>query len=268
MQILLASAKIMRERCHSAGIEVTHPMFGDVASKFAGDLARMTVDEIADAFACSRKIAELNIERYKIFGSDEAELVPAVFAYYGQAYKHLKADEFSVEELEWACSHLWISSCMYGLLRPSDVINQYRMDGSFILPSSGGVKVADFWKSRLTDILIDSVLADDGILVYLDTDEYRALFDWKRVLSSVSVIEPEFHILKEGRLTTPAVWAKTCRGAMTRYIIENRLTRVEQLNAFCANEFHYDACLSNADRPVFVRGFGTSDGKVRIHPHR
>ena len=253
MQILLASAKIMREGCHCVGIEATRPLFEDVASKFAGDLSRMTVDEIADAFACSRKIAELNIERYKIFGSDEAELIPAVFAYYGQAYKHLKADNLSAEELEWACSHLWISSCMYGLLRPSDVINQYRMDGSFILQSSGGMKVADFWKSRLTDILIDSVLTDDGILVYLDTDEYRALFDWKRVLSSVRVIEPAFHILKEGKLTTPAVWAKTCRGAMTRYIIENRITCPELLNSFCANDFHYDASLSEADRPVFVR---------------
>ena len=253
MQILLASAKIMRERCHCAGIELTQPLFEDVASKFATDLSRMTVDEIADAFLCSRKIAELNIERYRIFGSDEAELTPAIFAYFGHAYKHLKADELSSEELEWSCSHLWISSCMYGLLRPSDVINQYRMDGSFILPSSGGMKVAEFWKSRLTDILIDSVLADDGILVYLDTDEYRALFDWKRVLSSVRVIEPEFHILKDGKLTTPAVWAKTCRGAMTRYIIENRFTRPEQLNSFCANDFHYDASLSDAYRPVFVR---------------
>ena len=253
MQILLASAKIMREGCRCNGIAATRPLFEKVAAEFAADLSRMTLDEVADAFSCSMKIAQLNLERYKILGTEEAELTPAIFAYFGQAYKHLKADELSAEDLEWSCSHLWISSCMYGLLRPSDVINQYRMDGSFILPSSGGVKVSDFWKSRLTDLLIESVLADDGILIYLDTDEYRALFDWKRVLSSIRVIEPVFHVAKGDRLTTPAVWAKTCRGAMTRYIIENRITNPDDINSFNINGFQYDPSLSAPDGPVFVK---------------
>ena len=254
MQILLASAKIMREGCPCSGIEATHPRFEAVAAGFAADLARMAPDEIADAFSCSMKIAALNLLRYRVFNTDEAELSPAIFAYFGQAYKHLKADELSYGDLTWSCAHLWISSCMYGLLRPSDLIYQYRMDGSLTLPSSGGVKVSEFWKPKLTDILIDSVLADDGILVYLDTEEYRALFDWKRVLSCIRVIEPEFHILKDGKLTTPAVWAKTCRGAMTRYIIENRLTAPEALNSFDVNGFHYAQSLSTPERPVFLRG--------------
>ena len=253
MQILLASAKIMREGCRCGGIAAKRPLFEDVAAGFAADLSRMTVDEIADVFSCSMKIAQMNLDRYKIFGTDEAELTPAIFAYFGQAYKHLKADGLSAEDLEWSCAHLWISSCMYGLLRPSDVINQYRMDGSFILPSSGGVKVSDFWKSRLTDLLIESVLADDGILIYLDTDEYRALFDWKRVLSSIRVIEPVFHVAKGDRLTTPAVWAKTCRGAMTRYMIENRITNPDDINSFNINGFQYDPSLSAPDGPVFVK---------------
>ena len=253
MQILLASAKIMREGCRCNGIAATRPLFEKVAARFAADLSRMTLDEVADAFSCSMKIAQLNLERYKILGTEEAELTPAIFAYFGQAYKHLKADELSAEDLEWSCSHLWISSCMYGLLRPSDVINQYRMDGSFVLPSSCGGKVSDFWKSRLTDLLIESVLADDGILIYLDTDEYRALFDWKRVISRVRVIEPVFHVSKGDKLTTPAVWAKTCRGAMTRYIIENRITDTDDINSFNVNGFQYDSSLSVPDRPVFVK---------------
>lgn len=253
MQILLASAKIMREGCRCNGIAATRPLFEKVAAGFAADLSRMTLDEVADAFSCSMKIAQLNLERYKILGTEEAELTPAIFAYFGQAYKHLKADELSAEDLKWSCSHLWISSCMYGLLRPSDVINQYRMDGSFVLPSSCGGKVSDFWKSRLTDLLIESVLADDRILIYLDTDEYRALFDWKRVISRVRVIEPVFHVSKGDKLTTPAVWAKTCRGAMTRYIIENRITDTEDINSFNVNGFQYDSSLSVPDRPVFVK---------------
>ena len=113
--------------------------------------------------------------------------------------------------------------------------------------------MSDFWKSRLTDLLIESVLADDGILIYLDTDEYRALFDWKRVISRVRVIEPVFHVSKGDKLTTPAVWAKTCRGAMTRYIIENKITDTEDINSFNVNGFQYDSSLSVPDRPVFVK---------------
>ena len=128
-----------------------------------------------------------------------------------------------------------------------------RTSVDFILPSSSGVKVSDFWKSRLTDLLIESVLADDGILIYLDTDEYRALFDWKRVLSSIRVIEPVFHVAKGDRLTTPAVWAKTCRGAMTRYIIENRITNPDDIKSFNINGFQYDPSLSAPDGPVFVK---------------
>ena len=74
-------------------------------------------------------------------------------------------------------------------------------------------------------MLIDSVKADDGILVYLDTEEFRSLFDWKRVLSEIRVIEPGFHVMKNGRLVTPSVWAKTCRGAMARFLIQENASR-------------------------------------------
>ena len=253
MQIILASAKIMRDFPGISGFISTQPRFGDEAAAFAGELAGWTVEELADAFGCSTSIAKLNQERYRVFGSQEAELSPAIFAYHGQAYKHLKAETLTAPDLEWACSHLWISSCMYGLLRPSDLINQYRMDGSLSLRSSGGIRVSEFWKSRLTDVLIDSVISDDGILVYLDTEEYRALFDWKRVLDTIRVIEPSFHVVKNGKLTTPAVWAKTCRGAMARFIIDKRLTDCIGLYDFGENGFCFDPGLSSSMRPVFVR---------------
>ena len=109
MQILLASAKIMREGCRCGGIAAKRPLFEDVAASFAADLSHMTVDEIADAFSCSMKIAQMNLDRYKIFGTDEAELTPAIFAYFGQAYKHLKADGLSAEEYPFRQSHSCIS---------------------------------------------------------------------------------------------------------------------------------------------------------------
>lgn len=238
MQILLASAKIMRDGFRSTGLVPSTPRFQDEALMMAEELSRMSPDTLSELFGCSIDIADLNRQRFSVFGSDEAEIIPAVFAYFGQAYKHLKADTMSNEDILWANGHLWISSCLYGLLRPLDGINQYRMEGGYPLLCTGGRKVSEFWKERLTDVLVSSVLADDGTLVYLDTEEFRQLFDWKRVVKEVPrIVEPEFHVLKGSRITTPSVWAKTCRGAMTRFIIENRITSVEDLLKFTYEGF-------------------------------
>lgn len=242
MQILFASAKIMRERCVSRGLVPDIPHFQTQAEVLAADMRCKSSEEISRLLSCSPEIAELNRRRYALFGTDEAEVMPAVLTYYGQAYRHLKADTLSNEDLLWADGHLWISSCMYGLLRPLDGISTYRMEGGFSLPCTEGRKVNDFWKPMLTDTLIDSVKRDDGVLVYLDTEEFRSLFDWKRVLREIPVIiEPKFHILKNGRLTTPSVWAKTCRGAMARYIIERRLSSPDGLAEFSYEGFRADA---------------------------
>lgn len=190
MQILLASAKIMRVGHMKAELPLTEPRFQHVAQSIAAELAVKSGESLSELFSCSPEIGELNRFRYEIFGTDEAEIIPALYAYFGQAYKHLKADEFTQDDILWANEHLWISTCMYGLLRPLDGINHYRMESGFPLQSTDGLKVEDYWKPLLTDMLIESVKADDGILVYLDTEEFRRLFDWKRVETEVPVIIP------------------------------------------------------------------------------
>ena len=228
MQIILASAKIMRDFSPVPELIPGTPAFIDIAMRIASEMSRMTAGDIASAFRCSDAIGELNRRRFNVFGTDEAEVMPAIMAYYGQAYKHLRADTLSMDELEWADGHLWISSCLFGLLRPSDGIPQYRMESGLKLKATEGRRITDFWRPILTEMLIDSVKADDGVLVYLDTEEFRSLFDWKRVLSEIRVIEPGFHVMKGGRLTTQSVWAKTCRGAMARFLItENASGRLE-----------------------------------------
>ena len=232
MQVILASAKIMKERVPSRGITPTEPLFQRQATMLAAELAQMSGNRLSELFNCSAAIGRENRERFALFGTDMAEIMPAILTYYGQAYKHLKAESLTNEDLEWANSHLWISSCLYGLLRPLNGIQTYRMEGGFPMQATGGLKVNEFWRPLLTNLLIESVKADDGILIYLDTEEFRALFNWKRVVEEVQVIEPKFQVLKNGRLTTQAVWAKSCRGAMARYIIEERITNPLQLANF------------------------------------
>ena len=95
--------------------------------------------------------------------------------------------------------------------------------------------------------------ADDGILIHLATEEYQHLFDWQRVRKEVRIVQPLFYVRKGKDLKIQAVWAKTCRGAMTRFIIDNRITNPEDLNAFSYEGFVYDPTLGEPDFPHFIK---------------
>jgi len=250
MQILLANAKIMFEKADREPI--SNPLFLSVANLLAADMAQMDIDELGHQLDCSRKLAAENWKRYQEFPC--ARTMPAILAYNGQAYKHLKANTLSTEALEFGQNHLWITCFLYGLLRPMDAIVPYRMEHCVTLETTHNKPVNQFWKDKLTDVLIDSVKADDGILVHLSTEEYEHLFDWKRVLEEVTVIHPLFYVRQaNGSLKMQAVWAKSCRGAMVRYILENRLTSPDDLKTFSYEGFVYSPIHGEESFPHFIR---------------
>ena len=250
MQILLANAKIMYEKAEKRPLST--PLFQSVADTLAAEMARMDVEELARQLDCSIKIAAENWKRYHDFAA--AEKMPAILAYNGQAYKHLRADSLSDESLEYAQRHLWITCFLYGLLRPMDGIVPYRMEHCVTLEATGDKPVNQFWKDKLTDILIDSVKADDGVLLHLSTAEYEHLFDWKRVCKEVKVIQPLFYVRqKDGRLKMQAVWAKACRGAMVRFVLAHQIAHPEELAAFSYEGFEYAPQLGEWAFPHFVR---------------
>ena len=250
MQILLANAKIMYEKAEKKPLST--PLFQSVADTLAAEMARMDVEELARQLDCSTKIAAENWKRYHNFAA--AEKMPAILAYNGQAYKHLRADSLSGEALEYAQRHLWITCFLYGLLRPMDGIVPYRMEHCVTLEATGDKPVNQFWKDKLTDVLIDSVKADDGVLLHLSTAEYEHLFDWKRVCKEVKVIQPLFYVRqKDGRLKMQAVWAKACRGAMVRFVLAHQIAHPEELAAFSYEGFEYAPQLGEEAFPHFVR---------------
>ena len=253
MQIILASAKIMNDRLKSIpDISLSIPRFQNEAEAFAKDMAQYSTETIAEILGCSMQIAAQNKLRFMQFFEDKPKL-PAILAYHGQAYKHLKAEILTADDLNYSQGKLWITSFLYGLLRPLDGIQPYRMEGLVELPSGEGQNQFGFWKSRLTDMLIDGIKADDGILVHLATEEYQHLFDWQRVRKEVRIVQPLFYVKKGGDLKIQAVWAKTCRGAMTRFIIQNRITNPDDLSAFSYEGFTYKPNLGEPDYPHFIR---------------
>ena len=253
MQIILASAKIMNDKLKSVpDVNLSTPRFQSEANAFARDMAQYSAETIAEMLGCSQQIAAQNKLWFMQY-FDEKPKLPAILAYHGQAYKHLKAETLTVDDLNYSQEKLWITSFLYGLLRPLDGILPYRLEGHVELPSGAGQNMFGFWKNRLTDILINAVKADDGILVHLATEEFQHLFDWQRVRKEVRIIQPLFYVRKGNDMKIQAVWAKTCRGAMTRFIIESRITSPEDLNAFSYESFTYDSKPGEPDYPHFIK---------------
>ncbi len=249
MQILLANAKIMFEQVDRAPL--TTPLFQQIANELAIEMASLDTDELAVQLDCSRKLAAENGIRYREFFTKKK--MPAILAYNGQAYKHLKAQSLSPEALEFGQEHLWITCFLYGLLRPMDGIVPYRMEHTVRLEATQGQPIHQYWKDKLTDVLIESVKADDGILIHLSTEEYEHLFDWKRVQQEIQVIQPLFYVRTPKGLKMQAVWAKSCRGAMVRFILENQITSPEELQAFHHEGFEFNLLIGEKLFPHFIR---------------
>ena len=239
MQILIGCAKIMTGCAPSDISFATEPTFQSQANDNAMQMLNYSVEELCEMLHINRDMALENWKRFRSF-HDNSIRQPAAFCYDGMVYQRLAPETLSDSELQYANDHLMISSFLYGILRPLDIINKYRLEGNVILPNNNSKSMFDFWKPILTDWFINKIKADDGILIYLASDGMRNLFDWKRVKSEVKVITPTFKVDKNGKLKTIVIYTKMCRGAMARYIIKNRITNIDALKSFEYEGFSID----------------------------
>jgi len=230
MQILIGCAKTMTDGV-SFQSSAFIPHFLSDAKILASELACYSAEELQDLLDINPAIARQNWFRYQNFG-DAAALRPAISAYDGIVFKKIEPQTLSADDLQFAQSHLFIASFLYGLLRPLDAISPYRLEGKVELPASAPGNLFDYWQPRLTDWFISRIKADDGVLVNLASNEFRNIFDWKKVKKELTVISPDFKMEKDGKPRTVVVYAKMCRGAMTRWIIKNRPTDPSDLLRF------------------------------------
>lgn len=252
MQLILASAKIMRSVDSGLVPTMTTPVFDDDAHRLALELSQWSVADLSKALHCSAAIAMENHQRFQQFLVEESH-VPAILAYNGQAYKHLCASEFSADDFRFAQDHLRILSFLYGTLRPLDGIHLYRLEGKVKLHSTVDETLFAWWKERLTDRLIARVKADDGVLLHLATEEFEHLFDWKRVEKEVKVVKPYFYVDQGSQFKIVSMYAKGCRGGMARFVIQNRLNDPKALSAFSEDGFIFNPRLGDDDHPHFIK---------------
>ena len=231
-------------------IEPTHPLFGKDAKELAGVMQGLSVDKVKSMMGLSQNLAQLNADRFARFGSQEKKAAALAFA--GDTYQGLEAATFEREEMAWAQNHLRILSGLYGVLRPLDEIEPYRLEMGTKLKTPRGQSLYQYWGSKLSNALNQQADATKStLLVNCASKEYFVAVD----LSSLQlrVVTPIFMENKNGTPKIVSFYAKKARGAMARFVMQNRLTDFEDLKDFNSGGYCYQAELSDADKLVFIR---------------
>lgn len=240
MMTFISCAKTMTVHSKIKTPVTSIPRFQAEAVQNALDMSQFSAAELERLLRVNNKIAASNYLRFHDFCSEANAALPALLAYTGMVYKHIGPPDFTAQDFLYAQDHLRITSFLYGLLRPLDLIKNYRLEGDVRLPERGGTTLFDYWKPILTEAFIETIKAQGGTLINLASAEMKDLFHWKRVEQEVRIITPEFQVWKKGKPTTVVVYAKMCRGEMTRFIIKNRIEKPEALKRFNWEGFSFD----------------------------
>ncbi len=208
--------------------------------------------ELSELMSISDKLGELNWQRNKSwktpFTPDNAR--PAVYAFAGDVYIGLDANTIPVEKIAILQERLRILSGLYGILKPLDLIQPYRLEMGTKIAIGESKNLYDFWKQKLTDSL-NKELKKGELFINLASNEYFSVLDTKAL--KVPVITPEFMDYKEGKLKMISFFAKKARGLMVRYIIDTNAESIEDLKGFHYEGYGFDANLSKGNKLVFTR---------------
>jgi cytoplasmic iron level regulating protein YaaA (DUF328/UPF0246 family) len=198
----------------------------------------------------SANLANLNRERFTRFGTQEKK--PAMYAFAGDTYKGLDAKTLADDDLVWAQDHLRILSGLYGLLRPLDEIEPYRLEMGSRLATDRGKNLYDFWGTELSHELNKTATkTDTSLLLNCASKEYFSAIDVKSL--ELGVVTPVFLENVTSKPKTVSFYAKKARGAMARFVMQNKITTTQELMAFDAGGYAYQPDLSDEQTLYFAR---------------
>lgn len=254
MLIVISPAKTLDYQSPLATQRYTQPELLKYAKKLIKTCRKLTPDQIASLMKVSDKLAGLNAARFAEwtpeFTPDNAR--PAVLAFKGEVYSGLNAQTFSEEDFDFAQRHLRMLSGLYGVLRPLDLMQPYRLEMGTKLANENGNDLYSFWGDVITQNLNTALeQQQDNILINLASDEYFKSINQSKL--NATIIKPVFLDRKVGKYKIISFYAKRARGLMSRFIIKNRLTQPEQLQQFDDDGYQFDAASSNNSEFIFKR---------------
>jgi len=233
-------------------VPVTMPDFAADAETLAGVARGLSHDELRSLMSISPALAELNAERFAAFGTQPVKAAALAFA--GDTYQGLEAPTLDDDEMAWAQNHLRILSGLYGVLRPMDAIEPYRLEMGSRLKTERGKSLYDYWGPRLAEALnMQADAVGSKALVNCASQEYFGAVD--RAALEMPVITPVFKEIKDGRARIVSFFAKKARGAMARYIVQNRVGAPADLQGFSAGGYRYAPDASEGETMVFMRDY-------------
>lgn len=252
--VLLSPAKRLDFETPTPAIDATQPRLLDQSALLIARLRMLSPADIASLMSLSDPLAALNHARYADWQPpfSPANARPAVLAFAGDVYEGLDAPSLDREAMQWLQGHARILSGLYGLLRPLDLIQAYRLEMGTRFANPRGKDLYAFWGERITDLLQADLRAGKAkVLVNLASEEYFKAVYAKRL--DVPAVQPVFEDWKGGRYKIISFYAKRARGLMSRYVITNRIDEVDALQGFDAEGYAFAADASDADTLVFRR---------------
>ena len=234
--------------------EMSFPAFQDDAIALNAVARALTVPELMKLMHISEDLAKLNYDRFRDFAADPqaADLRPAALAFAGDTYQGLEAASLESDEMAWAQDHFRILSGLYGLLRPLDALQPYRLEMGSRLKNPRGKNLYEYWGSQIAEALNAQAEAVGAkVLVNCASQEYFGAVDLKAL--KPQVVTPVFMEDKNGTPKVVSFYAKRARGAMARYMIQNRIADASALQEFDSGGYVYQPHLSEPMKPVFLR---------------
>jgi cytoplasmic iron level regulating protein YaaA (DUF328/UPF0246 family) len=254
MLMIISPAKTLDYEVPSPTADFTMPELIGESRRLIDALQQRDSFEIAELMKISMKLADLNTTRFRKW---QAPFTPknakqALFAFRGDVYTGLDADTLDENGIDFTQNHLRILSGLYGLLRPLDLMQPYRLEMGTKLSNERGKSLYDFWGSLITEALNRAVKEQGGnLLINLASNEYFKAVKVKEL--AAEIITPVFKEKRGEAYKIISFSAKKARGLMCRYIIDNRITEPEQIKTFDLDNYSYNPTLSSGNSWVFSR---------------
>jgi cytoplasmic iron level regulating protein YaaA (DUF328/UPF0246 family) len=254
MLVVVSPAKNMDYQTAPVISDFSQPELLEHSQKLINRCRKLSPAAIASLMKISDKLAGLNADRYASwsmpFSQENAK--QALLAFNGDVYTGIDAHSFKPEDFEFAQQHMRIFSGLYGLLKPLDLMQAYRLEMGTRLDTRRGTNLYQFWGDIITKKLNNAMQEQgDNVLVNLASNEYFKSVNGKKLQGEI--VTPVFKDCKNGQYKVISFFAKKARGMMARYIIQNRLSEVSQLKQFDLAGYSFDTAMSKANELVFTR---------------
>lgn len=254
MLIAISPAKTLDYETALPSKKASEPRLISESQKLISVMRDFSSEELQQLMGVSEKIADLNVERFHDwsvpFTSSNAR--PAIFAFKGDVYEGLQSYSLKAADIDFAQKHLRILSGLYGVLRPLDLMQAYRLEMGIRLATPSAKNLYGFWGAQITELLNQDLKNQkQKIMINLASNEYFKSV--KKPLLDAEIVTPQFRDWKNGQYKMISFFAKKARGMMSRYIIDNRLQTPDELKSFDIAGYRYNPQLSVDGEWVFTR---------------